>query len=135
MNSIRVSFLLMTGMFVAVLTGCVSTPQQQYRNGDFVSHMAAAESTAAENTVDVATLNSGEAPRVVVTQNSGRIAPPSRGESVPSRLRLRALIGDQRPGGGLRDAASCRNASRSCFKSSWCSGIAARSLLSMRSFA
>ena len=52
MNSLRVSFLVATdvlviAMLVALLTGCATTaPQLQYRNGDFVSHMAAAETDA-----------------------------------------------------------------------------------------
>jgi hypothetical protein len=45
MNALRVSFLLATdilviAMLVSLLAGCVSTPQQRDRNGDFVSHIA-----------------------------------------------------------------------------------------------
>jgi hypothetical protein len=71
MNPFRISFLVATdvamiAMLAALLTGCVSvsTPQQ-YRNGDFVSHMAAAESKA-----HVAAAGTAEAPRVLVTQSS-----------------------------------------------------------------
>ena len=49
MNVFRVSFLIATdmlviAMLVALLAGCVSTPQQyRNRNGDFVSNMASAD--------------------------------------------------------------------------------------------
>jgi starvation-inducible outer membrane lipoprotein len=47
MNVLRVSSLLATdflliAMLAFLLAGCVTTPQQ-YRNGDFVSHMASAD--------------------------------------------------------------------------------------------
>lgn len=56
MNALRVSFLVATDIAVVamlvslLLAGCVATPSQ-YRNGDFVSHMAAAaESVSRDRT-------------------------------------------------------------------------------------
>lgn len=52
MNAFRVSFLVATDIFViamlvSLLAGCVSAPQQnRYRNGDFVSNMASADTKA-----------------------------------------------------------------------------------------
>jgi hypothetical protein len=47
MNALRVSFLvvidaLMIAFLVSLLAGCVTMPSQ-YRNGDFVSHIAVRE--------------------------------------------------------------------------------------------
>jgi len=77
MNTIRVSFLVATdllaiAMLVALLAGCVSTPQQ-YRNGDFVSHVAAVESPER-----VANASTAEAPRVLATQSSVSKSQPAR---------------------------------------------------------
>ncbi len=55
MNALRVSFLVATDVAVVamlvslLLAGCVTTPSQ-YRNGDFVSHMASAESVSRDRT-------------------------------------------------------------------------------------
>ena len=49
MNAFRISFLVATdvlviAMLVALLAGCVSTPQQYHnRNGDFISNMASSD--------------------------------------------------------------------------------------------
>jgi len=57
MNVFRVSFLIATdvlviAMLVALLAGCVSTPQQnRNRNGDFVSHMASSDVNARSATL------------------------------------------------------------------------------------
>ena len=53
MNTFRIPFLVATdllvlAMLIALLSGCATAPQLQYRNGDFVSHMAAVETDASE---------------------------------------------------------------------------------------
>ncbi len=51
MNVLRISFLLATdalmiGLLVSLMAGCVTTPSN-FRNGDFVSHVASTAPSAA----------------------------------------------------------------------------------------
>ena len=74
MNTFRIPFLVATdllvlAMLIALLSGCATAPQLQYRNGDFVSHMAAVETDAR-----VAVAHNDDAHRAPAAQSTSNSA-------------------------------------------------------------
>jgi uncharacterized lipoprotein YajG len=74
MNTFRIPFLVATdllvlAMLIALLSGCATAPQLQYRNGDFVSHMAAVEADAR-----VAVAHNDDAQRAPAAQSTSNSA-------------------------------------------------------------